>query len=242
MSYNKETGMYQGYIYCITNTVNGKKYIGQTRTTVEQRWYKHKVDSKDKDTALYNAMRKYGTENFEIETIFSISDRDIEKIKDSLNFLEMYFIAKYDTLCNNNKGYNLTKGGDNRSIRLLRPVKQYDLELNYLTSYNSILEASIYTDLPYDIISSNCSHKQMSAGSYVFCYENEEPISPLSRFGFENIDIKLYTINQLKALVKSCWNGESITQYNLYGEIMQEYNNPIDLSIKYDVPIHVIMK
>ena len=73
-------------------------------------------------------------------------------------------------------------------------------------------------------------------------YENEEPISPLSRFGFENIDIKLYTINQLKALVKSCWNGESITQYNLYGEIMQEYNNPIDLSIKYDVPIHVIIQ
>lgn len=23
MSYNKETGMYEGYIYCITNTVNG---------------------------------------------------------------------------------------------------------------------------------------------------------------------------------------------------------------------------
>lgn len=25
MSYNKETGMYEGYIYCVENLVNGKK-------------------------------------------------------------------------------------------------------------------------------------------------------------------------------------------------------------------------
>lgn len=34
MSFNKDTGMYEGYIYLITNKVNGKGYIGQTNRTV----------------------------------------------------------------------------------------------------------------------------------------------------------------------------------------------------------------
>lgn len=32
MSYNKETGMYEGYIYLATNVINNKKYVGQTIT------------------------------------------------------------------------------------------------------------------------------------------------------------------------------------------------------------------
>ena len=41
MSFNKETGLYEGYIYKIVNDVNDKIYIGQTRRTVEERWNYH---------------------------------------------------------------------------------------------------------------------------------------------------------------------------------------------------------
>ena len=41
MAFNKETGMYEGFIYLITNKINGKQYIGQTITTIKERFYQH---------------------------------------------------------------------------------------------------------------------------------------------------------------------------------------------------------
>lgn len=42
MSYNKETGMYEGYIYLITNLCDNRRYIGQTSRTIAIRWKEHK--------------------------------------------------------------------------------------------------------------------------------------------------------------------------------------------------------
>lgn len=57
-----------GCIYKITNQINGKIYIGQTKYTSEWRWKTHLRDAFDEKSQNYNvilhrAIRKYGIEN-----------------------------------------------------------------------------------------------------------------------------------------------------------------------------------
>lgn len=54
-------------IYCITNKVNGKQYVGLTMRTLEERFKEHcKAES-----AIGRALRKYGLDNFKLEIIDS---------------------------------------------------------------------------------------------------------------------------------------------------------------------------
>ena len=98
-------------IYKITNKVNGKVYIGQT-INYEERVRHHKQtafrpNSKDRSRPLYNAIIKYGIDNFIFEII------DTANSIDELNEKEVYYIQTYDSCVDNNKGYNLDKGGKN---------------------------------------------------------------------------------------------------------------------------------
>ena len=50
--------------------MNQKVYIGQTSETIEKRFARHMGYQKDEhDTKFYRAIRKYGKENFKIESI-----------------------------------------------------------------------------------------------------------------------------------------------------------------------------
>ena len=79
-------------IYMITNKINNKKYIGQS-IRIETRWREHKNSylRNDKNTHLYNAMKKYGLENFD----FIILE---ERKKEELNNREKYWIQLKDLL------------------------------------------------------------------------------------------------------------------------------------------------
>lgn len=90
-------------IYKITNRINGKVYIGQTKRSLTTRWSQH-CSVSSACTYLHRAIQKYGKENFTVEQIDVASDRD------ELNAKEQYWIAHYD--CIAPKGYNLTSGGD----------------------------------------------------------------------------------------------------------------------------------
>lgn len=54
-------------IYCYTNKINGKQYVGQS-INIEQRRHQHERDFKNEKSAFHDAILKYGIENF----IFSI--------------------------------------------------------------------------------------------------------------------------------------------------------------------------
>ena len=64
MAYNKETGMYEGFIYKIWNDVDDMFYIGRTYRTIEKRWKEHRDYFIDHDTDLYKAIRNIGLNHF----------------------------------------------------------------------------------------------------------------------------------------------------------------------------------
>ena len=96
-----------GYIYKITNIVNGKIYVGKTEETIERRFYEHKLAVKTgkKQSKLYSAMKHYGIDNFIIEELDRSDD------KDELCKKEIFWIDKLNSR-NDKIGYNVSRGGD----------------------------------------------------------------------------------------------------------------------------------
>lgn len=86
-------------IYKITNLVNGKLYIGQTRQTLNKRWSSHKLSSRKPQSILHKAMHCYGISNFKMEPLLYVDNSEDAVI------YEYSIIKLYDT-CNRNIGYN----------------------------------------------------------------------------------------------------------------------------------------
>jgi group I intron endonuclease len=98
-------------IYLITNTINGKKYVGQHCGTTDSRWKQHlQAALKLEDPKpLYASMRKYGIENFKYE-VLEVLGKDADEAL--LDEREKHFIKEYKTFIGGGQGYNLTLGGD----------------------------------------------------------------------------------------------------------------------------------
>lgn len=92
------------YLYRITNTINGKIYIGQT-IQPDKRWYQHRKDSANPTQIIHHAINKYGAEVFTFEVIAG------SKTWEETNDTEALLIAQYNSLVPN--GYNVSLGGMN---------------------------------------------------------------------------------------------------------------------------------
>ena len=101
-------------IYAHINKINQKIYIGQTHhKDPNQRWlngwgYKN-------STHFWNAIQKYGWDNFEHIVLFDNLSQE------RANIIEEYLIKKYDS-SNRSKGYNIRLGGKNS--RLPKEIRQ----------------------------------------------------------------------------------------------------------------------
>ena len=103
-------------VYKIVNKVNGKYYIGMTKQTLIKRFSQHKQNAKmGKNTYLYNAIRKYGNDNFEIELLLECSN------KEECCNLEIEYISK------NKNGYNLAPGGEGGFV--VQDIKSWKCKL-----------------------------------------------------------------------------------------------------------------
>lgn len=95
------------YIYKITNMINNKCYIGQTKD-YKKRFQQHKTCHSDSEPnkVLYKAIKKYGVENFTFEVIDE---------GENYNELEKYWIQYYNSY---KHGYNETLGGEEPPVHI----------------------------------------------------------------------------------------------------------------------------
>lgn len=112
-------------VYCHTNKINGKKYIGITSQKPEKRWGTNGRNYKGQK--FHNAIEKYGWDNFEHELLFNNLTEQSAKDK------EIELIRTYNTQRN---GYNISSGGDDIYDNSI-PLSQYDLDGNFIKEWES---------------------------------------------------------------------------------------------------------
>lgn len=124
----------KGEIYCITNTVNQKKYIGQTVTHRKNRGkyrpfgsigrFKDHVSEAVCNTKrkqcwyLNSAIRKHGTEVFVVDVLEQCELSELDS-------REKHYISYYNTIYPN--GYNLTAGGKTLNTITIEPDEEPSL-------------------------------------------------------------------------------------------------------------------
>lgn len=237
--------MYEGYIYCITNKVNGKKYVGQTKTDIPTRWRGHKSDvtnPKAQKFAIHLAMQKYGIDNFNIQQIEKLENFTPEELSSLLNDKEIFYIKSFQTLAPN--GYNLTEGGEPGNIES-KKVCQYNTFGSFINEYPSITEAALLSNGNPKAISACCMHHLKTSGGFVWEYKGNKPrIIHNKKNSFYKVDqylmngtfIKTYENANIASKntgipvcqIRSVCNGENKTAHGYvwrkHKEVFNKYN------------------
>lgn len=170
-----------GYIYKITNSINNKVYIGLTNLSNPiDRWTKHLVDyrtaTKYSKRPLYEAMNKYGVENFHFE-IIEETDNPKER--------EQYWIKQYNSYIGfeNSNGYNATLGGDGLNKKVFSKEEQEIIfqlnkdgySCNYIATYLEHTSESISkflkeNNLPVKSYKGTAVRQYSKNGDYISTY------------------------------------------------------------------------
>lgn len=189
-----------GLIYCCENLTNGKKYVGQTIRTLKERQEEHyrKAWQEGVELIFSRAIRKYGTMNFKWTILEECPD-------DQLNEREQYWITKLDTYYINNKGYNMTQGGDNTSIQSTKRVRVYKINEDNTISEYAIFNSTRETgrelskqtgeDFQHSRIGYICSGKGYSYHGFTFCFIDENNKDIPTGFKRNNKRISIVAIN-----------------------------------------------
>lgn len=129
------------YIYKITNLINNKVYIGQTHQTVNARWKGHTYEALNNydNNYFHNAIKKYGVDNFKVETIDSATTQD------EINRLEKYYIQLFKSN-NNVYGYNISLGGETEAIfdyKIINDLWNKGWALREIAEYMGCITATV---------------------------------------------------------------------------------------------------
>lgn len=193
------------FIYKITNTINGKVYIGQVyNKSIEKRFIRHiKCACPNNPMLIDRAIYKYGKENFIVEQI------DEANSISELNEKEQYWIKFYNST-DKMFGYNLTPGGEGGNTYLNKTKEELDEIKRKISIANSgknnamstaIKALNVKTNeiIHFDTLIAACkyfNHKQKGAfvdrakglskylwrGEWTFAYEDNEFFTDLKEY------------------------------------------------------------
>lgn len=123
--------------YCVykhTLKRDGRVYIGITSKKPHQRWGKN-GSGYTICTRFYNAIKKYGWDNFDHEILEEgLSEEEAKEA-------EIKLISEYHSV-NPKFGFNIKPGGDLPSELQFKKVNVYDLDGKYIKTYDGIIIAS----------------------------------------------------------------------------------------------------
>ena len=234
-------------IYKITNLINQKVYIGQSRN-IKERWKQHRyayleLREKEKDYPLYRAMRKYGLENFSFEVIEECQIKDLDE-------KEIYWINFYKAT-DTSFGYNLREGGchvqpsnaklnedqvQQIKIRLQQGETQESIAKDYpvdrvVISQINLGKSYVHDDWVYPLyVRSYEKRKCLLCGKEITgntlcktCYNKKRAYVPLTR-------------EELKEKIRNENFSEIGKQFNKTGNAIKNWCKRLDLpDIKYEI-------
>ena len=204
------------YIYCYTNKITNRKYVGQTNN-IERRRREHRSASNNTFNSSYNDMfhrklREYGEENF----IFSILEELDTQDQTLVDQQEKYWIEELQTLLSQ-KGYNMTSGGQGCSSvnRILS-----DSEIDQLIN-------DIKIGISYEILNKKyfISISYISMINHGLCFKKSDESYPLYSYYKQDsdyqelVDLLLYSDYTLKEISEKLNLGYSTVKKINYGTL-----------------------
>lgn len=222
-------------VYCHTNKINGKKYVGITSKGINIRWGKNGYNYLHYSYKFGGAIKKYKWKNFKHEILYSNLTENEAKWK------EKFLIRYYDTF---RHGYNNTLGGDGtcgyfktkeslikmrENHRLTKKINQYDLNGDLLNTFPSIREASYITGIDRKTISKCVNKKYRKTHGFIFLNSSEDFNIINKKKRNPTIIINQYDINGnfIKQYIgsKECCKENDINVSSLYrnmsGKLLQ---------------------
>lgn len=175
-------------IYKITNLLNNKVYIGQTKNSLSRRFREH-CNEKSCCIKLKNSIQKYGKANFIIEQI------DTATNKADINIKEEYYISFFNST-NDKFGYNIKKGGHDATNLTKKVICLETKEI-----FESASELARKFNVPPDTIARVCrgERPRFRNKHYVYLDENNNPITNIINFTARtnNKKVKCVELNKI---------------------------------------------